>query len=54
MRIAVLDDYLKVAANIAKWDSLNAEVSFFFEYIQPADMAKTLESFEVFLSNRER
>jgi len=47
MRIAVLDDYLKVAPNMAKWDSLNADVSFFSEYIQPAELAKTLESFDV-------
>ena len=54
MRIAVLDDYLKVAPNMAQWDSLNADISFFSEYIQPADMAKTLEGFEVIVAMRER
>ena len=54
MRIAVLDDYLKVAPSMAKWDGLNAEVSFFSEYIQPTEMAQTLESFDVIVAMRER
>ena len=54
MRIAVLDDYLKVAQGLADWSSLNAEVKFFHEFIQPDQLAKTLADFEVVVAMRER
>lgn len=54
MRIAVLDDYLKVAQGMANWDSLNADITFFNEFIQPDKMAETLSSFDVVVAMRER
>ena len=54
MRIAVLDDYLKVAQGLADWSSLNADVKFFHEFIQPDQLAKTLADFEVVVAMRER
>ena len=54
MRIAVLDDYLKVAQGIANWDSLNADITFFNEFIQPDKLAETLASFDVVVAMRER
>jgi len=54
MRIAVLDDYLKVAQGLADWSSLNADVKFFHEFIQPYQLAKTLADFEVVVAMRER
>ena len=54
MRIAVLDDYLKVAQGLANWSSLGADVKFFPEFIQPDQLAKTLADFEVVVAMRER
>ena len=54
MRIAVLDDYLKVAQGLADWSSLKADVKFFDEFIQPDQLAKTLADFEVVVAMRER
>lgn len=54
MRIAVLDDYLKVAQGLADWSSLNADVKFFHEFIQPDHLAKTLADFQVVVAMRER
>lgn len=54
MRIAVLDDYLKVVQGMANWDSLNADITFFNEFIQPDKMAETLSSFDVVVAMRER
>jgi len=54
MRIAVLDDYLKVAQGIANWDSLNEDITFFNEFIQPDKLAATLASFDVVVAMRER
>lgn len=54
MRIAVLDDYLKVAAGMADWKSLESEVVFFSEYIEPAKLANTLADFDVICAMRER
>ena len=45
MRIAVLDDYLKVAPEMADWQSLNAEVSFFSDFIEPHTSAEVLADF---------
>lgn len=54
MRIAVLDDYLKVAQGMANWDSLKADITFFNEFIQTDKMAETLASFDVVVAMRER
>ena len=54
MRIAVLDDYLKVAQGLADWSSLNADIKFFHEFIRPDQLAKCLAGFEVVVAMRER
>ncbi len=54
MRIAVLDDYLKVAPTLADWKSLNADISFFSEFIQPDQSATVLAPFDVIVAMRER
>jgi phosphoglycerate dehydrogenase-like enzyme len=54
MRIAVLDDYLKVAQGMTNWASLNADITFFNEFIQPDKLAETLASFDVVVAMRER
>ncbi len=54
MRIAVLDDYLKVAPDLANWQSLNADVSFFSEFIAPDTSAQVLAPFDVIVAMRER
>lgn len=54
MKIAVLDDYLKVAQSLADWPSLNAEVKFFHDYIEPSILARTLAGFDVIVAMRER
>ena len=55
VRIAVLDDYQKVARQYADWDSLPGEVSFFHD--TPADrdeLVSRLEPFDVIALMRER
>lgn len=54
MRIAVLDDYLKVAAGMADWNSLDSEVAFFSDYIDPSMLVQTLSEFDVICAMRER
>jgi len=54
MRIAVLDDYLKVAPSLANWASLGTDVSFFSEFIPPDTSARVLASFDVIVAMRER
>lgn len=54
MRVAVLDDYLKVAPDLADWQYLNAEVSFFSDFIAPHTSAEVLAPFDVIVAMRER
>ncbi|AWB34528.1 D-2-hydroxyacid dehydrogenase family protein [Orrella marina] len=54
MKIAVLDDYLKVAQGLADWASLKADVKFFHDYIEPASLVKSLAGFDVIVAMRER
>jgi phosphoglycerate dehydrogenase-like enzyme len=54
MRVAVLDDYLKVAQGLADWQALGADVRFFDQYIDPANLVATLKDFEVIVAMRER
>lgn len=54
LRIAILDDYLKVAQSLADWKSLDASVVFFHNYIEPQKLAQTLADFEVVVAMRER
>jgi phosphoglycerate dehydrogenase-like enzyme len=56
MRIAVLDDYLRRARELADWDSLGADVepTFFHQPIEPELLAETLSEFEALVVMRER
>lgn len=54
MRIAVLDDYHRVAHAFADWTSLNSEVAFFDRPIAAADLPKALHEFDVLVLMRER
>jgi phosphoglycerate dehydrogenase-like enzyme len=56
MKIAVLDDYQGVAASLADWDSLNADVTFFSEHLGQGDdtVVAALEDFDVIVAMRER
>jgi phosphoglycerate dehydrogenase-like enzyme len=55
-KVAVLDDYQGRANSFADWGSLGAsvEVSFFRDPIDPAELASTLDEFEVLVLMRER
>ena len=54
MRIAVLDDYHRVAHTFADWASLNCEVAFFDRPIAAADIPRVLNEFDVLVLMRER
>lgn len=54
MKIAVLDDYLKVAQTLAPWDALGDEVVFFEDFIPVLDCARVLVDFDVIVAMRER
>lgn len=56
MRVAVLDDYQRRAAEYADWSSLgtDVEVVFFFDPIPPAAVAQRLAGFDVVVAMRER
>lgn len=55
MRIAVLDDYQRVAESLANWSELDAEVEFIHDHIsdQPALLTR-LSGFDVVVAMRER
>jgi phosphoglycerate dehydrogenase-like enzyme len=56
MRVAVLDDYQRRAAQLADWDSLGSDVavSFFHAPIERAELAATLAQFDALVLMRER
>jgi phosphoglycerate dehydrogenase-like enzyme len=54
MRIAVLDDYHRIAHALADWGSLSAEVDFFDEPIAPEQLAETLAPYDTLVLMRER
>jgi phosphoglycerate dehydrogenase-like enzyme len=56
MRVAVLDDYQRRAAELADWGSLGAgvDVTFFAERIASEDLVETLREFDVIVVMRER
>jgi phosphoglycerate dehydrogenase-like enzyme len=54
VRIAVLDDYQRRAAELADWDSLGVEVSFFHEPLDPSALPATLADFDALVLMRER
>jgi phosphoglycerate dehydrogenase-like enzyme len=54
-RIAVLDDYQRVAASMADWGSLDAEVVFFDDHLaDEAAIAERLAGFDIVCLMRER
>ena len=54
MRVAVLDDYQRVAAELADWPSLGAEVTFFDRHLDGEQVAAALAGFDVVVAMRER
>lgn len=55
MRVAVLDDYQQVAASLADWPSLGADVTFFDRHLGGVDeVAAALADFQVIVAMRER
>lgn len=54
MKIAVLDDYQRVAADLADWSGLAGDVTFFHDTIGGAALAERLRPFEVVCLMRER
>lgn len=52
MKIAVLDDYARVAKDYADWDRLDAEIVFFHEALP--DPAAELQGFDIICLMRER
>jgi phosphoglycerate dehydrogenase-like enzyme len=54
MRIAVLDDYQRVAHAYADWGSLDSEVAFFDRPIARPDLPRALHEFDVLVLMRER
>jgi len=57
MKVAVLDDYQRIAREFADWDSLGSgvQVEFFHDHVDDEDaLAKRLEPFEILAIMRER
>ncbi|HSK06826.1 MAG TPA: D-2-hydroxyacid dehydrogenase family protein [Acidimicrobiia bacterium] len=55
MRIAVLDDYQQVAASLADWSTLEAEIVFFPDHISDrSELLDRLAGFDVVVAMRER
>jgi len=55
MRIAVLDDYQRVAESLANWSELDAEVEFFHDHLSdPMALLSRLAGFDVVVAMRER
>jgi phosphoglycerate dehydrogenase-like enzyme len=55
MRVALLDDYQRVAMKMADWGSLDADVVSFPEHIpDPDDLVERLQSYDVVMLVRER
>jgi len=55
MKIAILDDYQKVATHFADWESLNAEVVVFAKPFTNVDqVVRSLAGFDVLVAMRER
>lgn len=54
-RIAILDDYLHIAAEAADWTSLEAEVAFFHDTLRDAEaLVERLAPFDAIVTMRER
>ncbi len=54
-RVAVLDDYQRVARSFAPWDDLDADVAFFHDHLDGIEpLAERLAPFEAIVAMRER
>lgn len=55
IKVAVLDDYQRVAATLARWDQIDGEVEFFDDHIPDRErLVERLEPFHVIVAMRER
>jgi phosphoglycerate dehydrogenase-like enzyme len=54
MRVAVLDDYHRVAHTLADWDSLGVEIDFFDRSIVRPQLPETLAGYDTLVLMRER
>lgn len=54
MRIAVLDDHVRVARSLADWDSLGADITVFHDTVSGEALVERLRPFEVICAMRER
>lgn len=55
VRVAVLDDYQRVAATMADWGSLAVQVDFFSDHVSDVDrLVERLSPYEVVVAMRER
>lgn len=55
IKVAVLDDYQRVAQSLADWSTLDAEVEFFYEPLgDEGSVSAQLSEFEVIVAMRER
>jgi len=54
MRIAVLDDYHRIAHTLADWASLNVEVAFFDRALRGEQLISALQGFDTLVLMRER
>ncbi|QUH01492.1 D-2-hydroxyacid dehydrogenase family protein [Saccharopolyspora erythraea] len=55
VRVAVLDDYQRVARDYADWDSLPASVEFFHDHVADREeLVRRLQPFQVIAAMRER
>ena len=55
-KIAVLDDYQKIAEHIVDWSKLpsDCDLTFFNQWIDPSNLSNDLEQFDVIAAMRER
>ncbi len=54
MRVAVLDDYHRIAHTLADWASLGVEVAFFDKPLAPEQLPHVLADFDTLVLMRER
>jgi len=55
LKIAVLDDYMRLAEDAAEWATLEAEVTFYYETLHESDaLVARLEPYDILVTTRER
>jgi phosphoglycerate dehydrogenase-like enzyme len=54
MRVAVLDDYQRIAHTLADWQSLGVEVAFFDTAMRGAELVQAISGFDTLVLMRER